>query len=114
MKTRIISFGLIFILLSLLMGCGLTTSSKIVFHSARDGNHEIYVMNADGTGQTRLTDNKAMDYLPMWSPDRKKVVFVSERDGNHEIYVMNADGTGQTRLTTGTYPVWSYVSSWSW
>jgi hypothetical protein len=76
MKRTIISFGIIFILLSLLMGCGLTTSSKIVFHSARDGNRGIYVMNADGTGQTRLTDNKAMDYLPMWSPDRKKVVFV--------------------------------------
>lgn len=109
MKRRIMIIGIVFILLSLFIGCGVKTNGKIVFVS----NHGISVMNADGTGQTLLTTTGS---LPMWSPDRKKIVFVSNRDGNTEIYVMNADGTNQTRLTNGggDFPVWSFVSSWSW
>jgi hypothetical protein len=67
-------------------------------------------MNADGSGQTRLTDNNAQDFEPSWSPDGTKIAFTSDRDGNYQIYVMNADGSGQTRLTdTGgnSYPSWS-------
>lgn len=41
---------------------------RIAFESDRDGNYEIYVMNADGTGQTRLTNNVALDAVPAWSP----------------------------------------------
>jgi Tol biopolymer transport system component len=44
--------------------------SKVVFTSTRDGNSEIYVMNADGTGQTRLTNSAASDYAPSWGPLR--------------------------------------------
>jgi Tol biopolymer transport system component len=73
---------------------------RIAFESQRDGNPEIYVMNPDGSNQTRLTTNPALDTDPDWSPDRKKLVFHSNRDGNPEIYVMNADGTGQARLTS--------------
>ena len=43
---------------------------KITFSSKRDGNDEIYSMNADGTGQTRLTNNPASDYDPAYSPER--------------------------------------------
>ena len=84
---------------------------RIVFESDRDGNQEIYVMNADGSEQTRLTDNLAADSDPNWSPDGQKIAFCSKRDGNWEIYVMNADGTEQTRLTNNqandAYPSWS-------
>ena len=53
-------------------------------------------MNADGTGQTRLTNNAAFDEQPAWSPDgTEDRVRTSNRDGNHEIYVMNADGTAR-------------------
>jgi Tol biopolymer transport system component len=45
-----------------------SSSGKIAFASDRDGNYEIYFMNADGTGQTRLTRNSADDYDPVWSP----------------------------------------------
>ena len=85
--------------------------SKIAFLSDRDGNWEIYVMNDDGSGQRRLTNNTDTDVSPSWSPDGKKIAFASDRDGNREIYVMNADGSGQTRLTNNTdtdvSPSWS-------
>jgi hypothetical protein len=44
-------------------------NGQIVFQTNRDGNFEIYKMNADGTGQTRLTNNSADDSEPSWSPD---------------------------------------------
>ena len=85
--------------------------SRIAFDSERDGNLEVYVMNADGTGQTRLTDNPAADGVPAWSPDGSRIAFMSNRDGDYEIYVMNTDGSGQTRLTVNSAadvaPAWS-------
>jgi hypothetical protein len=80
----------------------LQANGKIAFRSDRDGNTEIYAMNADGTGQTNLTNNSAGEEDPALSPDGSKIVFVSNRDGNQEIYLMNADGTGQTRLTNNS------------
>ena len=56
-------------------------------------------MNADGSGQTRLTDNPEGNSYPSWSPDGTKIVFTSNRDFSGEIYVMNADGSEQTNLT---------------
>ncbi len=84
---------------------------KIAFASNRDGNFEIYVLNADG-GQTRLTHNSNFDSEPRWSPDGTKIAFESDRDGNSEIYVMNPDGSGQTRVTSPNFvnnsePSWS-------
>jgi Tol biopolymer transport system component len=76
----------------------------------------IYVMNADGTNQTRLTNNSVSDTSPEWSPDGTRIVFESRRQfvatsGNSQIYVMNADGSNQTRLTNNTgldlFPKWS-------
>jgi Tol biopolymer transport system component/subtilisin family serine protease len=82
--------------------------SKIVFQSNRDGQPEIYVMNSDGTGQTRLTNNPAWDTAPAWSPDGTKILFTSLRDGpmSPALYLMNADGSSQTRLTAGSDGVW--------
>src|SRR5216117_1165506 len=45
------------------------SNGKIAFTSDRDGNPEIYVMNADGTEQVRLTNNPGLDDFPTWSPD---------------------------------------------
>ena len=88
-----------------------TPNAMIAFESDRDGNAEIYVMNLDGSKQTRLTYNNADDKVPAWSPDGKFIAFVSDRDGNLEIYVMNADGTNQQRLTYTSaeegWPTWS-------
>jgi hypothetical protein len=86
-------------------------AGRIAFASNRDGNREIYVMNADGSGVTRLTNNPADDVVPSWSPDGRRIAFESDRDGNLEIYVMNADGSGQTNLTNN--PADDVVPSWS-
>lgn len=82
--------------------------SKIVFQSRRDGLEEIYVMNADGTGQTRLTNNSVLDTLPSWSPDGTKILFTSLRDSpmSPALYIMNADGSSPVRVTDGTLGTW--------
>lgn len=88
-------------------------NGKIAFQSNRDGNFEIYVMNADGSAQTRLTNVPGLDVDPVWSPNGQKLVFISPRDGNQfEIYAMNPDGSAQTRLTNSPgvpefSPTWS-------
>jgi Tol biopolymer transport system component len=85
--------------------------NRIAFVSDRHGNQEIYVMNADGSGLTRLTDNPAEDNSPVWSPDGKYIAFVSTRDGNSEIYVMRADGSQQKNLSNNPAP--DYDPTWS-
>jgi Tol biopolymer transport system component len=72
---------------------------KAVFTSERDGNAEIYVMNADGTGQVNLTKHPAKDATPVWSPDHTRIAFTSDRSGRSNIYVMDADG-GNVRAVT--------------
>lgn len=73
--------------------------------------HDVYVMNADGTERTQLTTHPDMDFDPVWSPDGTRIAFRSHRDGDEEVYVMNADGSDQTNLTnnlTSDYsPAWS-------
>lgn len=84
---------------------------KVVYASSRDGDFDIYTMNADGTGRRMLTANTGYDGEPRWSPDGTKIVFSSDRSGNREIWVMNADGTNPQQLTTDPaadrQPVWS-------
>jgi len=72
--------------------------SKIAFTSDRDGNGEVYLMDADGSNQVNLTNHPANDMAPTWSPDGSRFVFTSDRDGDWKVYAMNVDGTGFVSL----------------
>ena len=86
--------------------------SRIAFTSDRHGSVDIYVMNADGSGVTRLTNDAAWSLIPAWSPDGSRIAFTSSRGDSLEILVMRADGSGVTRLTGGSE--WNDASpSWS-
>ena len=50
---------------------------RLAFTSARDGNHEIYVINADGTGLERITQNTERDDFATWHPAGKQLLYVS-------------------------------------
>jgi Tol biopolymer transport system component/DNA-binding winged helix-turn-helix (wHTH) protein len=58
----------------------------IVFVSTADGNPEIYLMDADGSNQRRITRNAAQDLYPNWSPDGKRLIFASDRSGRSAVY----------------------------
>ncbi|MDE2812479.1 MAG: leucine-rich repeat domain-containing protein [Gemmatimonadota bacterium] len=84
--------------------------TRVAFVSYRDGNYEIYVMGADGSAPTNLTQHDSWDDSPAWSPDGRRIAFVSDRNGDRELYkgsdlynsdifLMNVDGTGVEQLT---------------
>jgi dipeptidyl aminopeptidase/acylaminoacyl peptidase len=75
--------------------------TKIAFDSTRDGNFEVYVMNADGSDQRRLTDHPAIDANPAFSPDGRLIVFDSSRAdaADRDLWAMSADGAGAAPLT---------------
>ena len=93
---------------------------KIAFASDQDGDFEIYVMNADGSGLTQLTDNAGIDRSPSWLPDGRRISFLHHRikilsdsnvkfdmgryHYNYDLHVMNSDGSGQSRLTYNLAP----------
>ncbi len=74
-------------------------------------NHQIYLMNVDGTDIRRLTFHADNDRSPSFSPDGTQILFVSDRDGNDEIYLMNADGSEPRNLTYSPFD--DYNPSWS-
>jgi Tol biopolymer transport system component len=106
-----------------LSGCGGGGEGQadLAFVSTRDGDYAIYVMNASGGDQRRLTRSDVANPAtpqelffqiePAWSPDGSKIAFASRRTGTYDIYVMRADGSGSRTLTSGkgndNHPTWS-------
>ena len=94
---------------------------RIAFSARRDGHfenefgitHEIYVMDADGGNEQRLTENRNNDWRPSWSPDGKRIAFMADRKGDvvsWDIYVIDVAGGNEQRLTENRV----YDSSPSW
>ena len=97
------------------VGFDLAADGSIVFRTAAM-QEDVYVMQADGSGLRRLTDDAAKDRNPLWSPDGSQVAFYSNRSGIYEVWTVDRDGSDlrQRTRTPGTtvesstfYPVWS-------
>ena len=84
---------------------------RIVFASNRDGDWDIYSMDANGDKLAQLTNHPASDEYPACSPDGRRIAFTSERGLTHDLYVMDSDGDNVIRLTQDNFfesrPSWS-------
>ena len=83
---------------------------RIVFHSTRNGDFDVYIMNADGSRPTQLTNTPDNDIDPVWSPNGKQIAFNRFNDtfSTLEILVMNADGSGVTHIADN-----AFATAWS-
>jgi Tol biopolymer transport system component len=84
--------------------------TRIAFASGRDSlsNRELYVMNADGSNQTRLTNTAYDDNYPTWSPDSQRIAFYRNGSSTIGINIMNKDGTNEVNVMhDGFIPAWS-------
>ena len=86
---------------------------RVVFMGTSGRQYDIFTMNADGTGVTRLTDNPADDGWPVWSPDGRTIAFSSQRgltDEGQRLYLMDADGSDERQVPIdrfAQFPAWS-------
>ena len=85
--------------------------SFVPLFSRNPEDHEIYIMNADGSDQTNISKHSGFDGSPVFSPNGKKIAFVSDRSGRHNVWIMNADGSDLYNLTNSSsenyYPSWN-------
>lgn len=83
-------------------------SAPCFYYDCAGFTNELYVMDADGSDVTRLTETEEEELSPSWSPGGKKIVYasVADDDAPHYLYVANADGSCPTRLLPGAMPDW--------
>lgn len=90
--------------------------SKLAVSYRQDDHWEIHVLNADGSGNVRLTETSYLTWVqqelngeapqsynnlaPVWSPDGRQIAFITDRSGLWEIWVMNVDGSQQRPLVS--------------
>ena len=73
--------------------------NHIAFISDRGGQSNLWIMNADGSEQTNLTNDLSEDLDPVFNGDGSKIVFISTRKGNCEIFEMDVDGRKPRNLS---------------
>jgi eukaryotic-like serine/threonine-protein kinase len=79
-----------------------TRDGKIVYATDATGAADIWMMNADGTGQQTLTSGAGRSYSPAVAPDGRTIAFHSNRGGNWNIWKMDRDTRKPVQLTSGT------------
>jgi Tol biopolymer transport system component len=96
-------------------------TDQLVFNSNRGGNHEIYVMQTDGSAAKALTNDSRFDnWWARPSPDRKQILFYRAPKGKHESYadaalwVMNADGSAASELRASKTDGWTQQGHAEW
>jgi TolB protein len=72
---------------------------QVIYWSTRDGRQDLYLINADGGEDGKVSDTPAHEGSPSFSPDGKKILFQSDNDGEMAIYTVDIDGANLTRLT---------------
>jgi Tol biopolymer transport system component len=73
---------------------------------------DIFISQADGSGIRQLTNDRATDKFPTWSPDGQQIAFMSNRDGKDQVWSIRPDGSGLRRLTAATAGA-GFFSDWS-
>src|SRR5262249_40906924 len=92
-----------------------TPDGRLVYSSSAAGNVDLWIMQADGTGQRQLTVNAGSNAAPSIAPDGRYIAFTSNRTGPFETWRMNLDGTDQIQLTHGpgaTFPAMTADGKW--
>ena len=89
-------------------------NGRVAFERTIDGATDIFVVNADGSGERNLTETPFNESQPAWSPDGSRLVFVRAAQVAGEttdLYIMDADGHNLRRLTSDDaverFPAWS-------
>jgi TolB protein len=89
------------------------SDNRIIFVSERTGNSDLYVLNLDGSGETRLTFNEGdFDKHPSWSPDGTKVIFWSDRGWNKLAQIWQFDLQTQETISLSNNPFRDWDPVW--
>jgi len=104
MNLKLVLTGAVAALSCLCLPAAAETGGKGTLYLNRVGpvTSELYIANADGSGERKLIASAGFDYHASFSKDGQWLVFTSERDGAGQanLYRVRADGTGLQRLTT--------------
>src|SRR5204863_9588894 len=74
---------------------------RILMNRIGPSDADLFIANADGTGERKLLPSGGFDYNATFSADGKWIVFTSERGGSCDIYRVRVDGSGLEGLTDG-------------
>jgi Tol biopolymer transport system component len=87
-------------------------NGQCLFHDCIGHANEIYVAEADGSDEQRLTENPEVDGVPEWSGDGEWLVFgrIPDEEADWDLYAVRADGECEVQLTDT--PRWERRATW--
>jgi Tol biopolymer transport system component len=98
----------------MLLATASDSTQQLLWPSDRTGNFDIFVMKADGIDSRNLTDSKARNTDPAWSPDGKNIAFQHTDSGeqNSSLFVMAADGNNPQEIVKTEGPTYNGRPAW--